>query len=251
MNDYLKDLLPEYEAMIPELQERFYFLNPNGTVEAAKRYIQCQILRRARKLVNYSQLAELVASNDVNVSSLLLTHKSWIERGVAPDYYQSIDGYLKKSLTFLDIGCGVNPLYVLSYYKQIEEYVCVEPDKRVLQVLKKVCPRVLSCRFEFYDLKIEDLSEVFKKRKFDFVFVQKLLPLLIKKYQQASLKAIASLDFCHAFLTCSLNSLSRTCSIADDEIQKLDLFCDRMNFLKVKEFNGINEFGYIVRKALK
>ena len=236
--------------MIHSLELRFADLHPDGTAEERVRYVQSQILRRARRLVDYRALERLASEQCPQISAMLITHKSWKERGVNTGYYGPITDYLRSASNILDIGCGLNPLYVLSNYDNLKSYCCVEPDKRIVQVLKSVCAKISQCQMTFFNGKIEAVVHEMDGT-FDFVFVQKLIPLLIQKREGAALHSIGHVISGYALLTCNLVSLSRDCSIVTEESLALNKFCQMEGLVRLAEFNGTGEFGYVVRKELK
>lgn len=250
MKNYLTQLLPEYKEMIHSLELRFDVLHPAGTAEEKVRYVQSQILRRARRLVDYRALERLASEKRPQISAMLLTHKSWKERGVDAGYYGPISDYLRSASSILDIGCGLNPLYVISNYDNVKSYYCVEPDKRIIQALKGVCAKISRCQMTFFNGKIEAVAHEMDGA-FDFAFVQKLIPLLTQKRDGAALHSIGRVISGYALLTCNLVSLSRACSIVAEERLALDKFCQREGLVRLSEFNGAGEFGYVVKREPK
>lgn len=246
MCDYLTNLLPVYAGMVKDLEMRFLKLYPNRTHKDMKVYVQRQILRRARNMIDKKKLKSLLQQDKMNVNSLLLTHKSWIERGIHNDYYSQIEPYLLKSRTVLDIGCGFSPIYLLSRYRHFNDFCGIDSNRSVIDVLRYVCPNISKSKTSFIANRIENVS--LGKIDFDFVFVQKLIPYLMKKSKKSSLQAIQNLITSYAFISCSKRSLSRPCSIIKEEKSAIEQFCSHKIFCIVDQFDKENEFGYVIKR---
>lgn len=245
--NYIKDLLPIYKTMVPSLQRRYYELHPAGDNVSCRQYVQRQILRRARQMIDWPRVNALLAREPLDVPQLLLAHKSWAERGCGSDYYVSLDAYLRQATTVLDIGCGFNPLYVLSYYPNIKDYCCVDKDEKVLRVLIRICKREFACHCSF----VRSIRDLGCESSFDFVFAQKIIPILYRRHNRQELARIGLLRVKWMLLTGSVRSLSRNIEICTKEKHCLNKFCEEYGLKKCEPFNKENEIGFLITKEMQ
>lgn len=212
MINYLKDLRPEYREKVPSLIRRFYELHPNGNEVSCHRYVQSQILRQARKMIDDRTLKRVLVEYPMAVDRILLTHKSWQERGISPGYYGQIEDCIRSSVRVLDVGCGFNPLYVLSHYHNIREFFGIDVNPTVIDVISNVCQGFPWCTSHFKLSKISEVSCVWRERHYSLIFVQKLIPTLTYRNERDNLNAIRDLRCDYMLVTANTQSLSRLCS---------------------------------------
>lgn len=247
MSFHFKDLKPEYLAMEKTLREKYIDNYPESDEKSQDAYVKKQILRRARKLYDYYELVDL-AHNGLDLNSIIINHKSVAERDNAEHYYECLKDYLLCSRRVADIGCGLNPALVLNTFPSIENYLCIDKDNRILEVLN-----IINCRFFYGKLAIfnSDFQEkpvMIKETQLDFVFIQKLIPRLTAESKRKILDNIASVDSKYFLITGNRFSLSRNISIEKEETKCLDNFIERYGFCKEEKFDKSNEFGWVVEK---
>lgn len=244
--DYIKDFLPEYKAMVPLYEKRFRKLHPDATKEASDRYVQTQIIRKARTLVDYARLTELVAADKIDIERILLLHKSTRDR-VRTTFPEPIDKALRNAKVILDVGCGFNPLLILSRYPNIKTCYAIEPDARVSESLRKVVDKCFPGRAIVINCKIEEMAEL-KSKRFDLVLAQKVIPLLTRLRNLRAKAAIAAINAPEFLVTGSIKSLSRTVEITQPETDAIVKFAKRYDFTPLCEWRDKNEFGFLYKK---
>lgn len=249
MVDYLKDLRPAYMDMIPVFTRRFYELHPDGSEDTCRRYIQSQILRNARRLVDYQRLALLAAEYPVDIPKVLSVHKSWNERSTESHVFKQLHPFLCEAKTIMDVGCGVTPVWLLDAYPQIEHCLCIEPDKRLAAIVERLCERIYDRRVVIVASGVVSARRLLSGDKcFDMVFIQKLIPMLRRRHDRRSLNVLSRLRFRYMLVTGSKHSLSRTTSIEDAERRSLLEFIRQSQFCIVQTVDDKNEFGYLLRR---
>lgn len=248
MVDYLRDLRPEYTVMIPYLKERFYELHPNGDEVACRRYVQSQILRAARHMVNFRQLDFLLSKKSVSVREILQTHKSWRERPDKNSVFEQLDSTLRTVNSLLDVGCGLTPIWILCNYPKIKHYICIEPDKRVEKRLRLLCEKFCAGRTVIISNKVSSIRDTsITGEHVDLVLVQKVIPMLYRKHNQITTNSLSSLRFKYMLITGSKRSLSRISSIENLERKALLDFIERSSFHIVRSVEDMSEFGYLIK----
>lgn len=246
MIDYLKDLRPEYNVMIPKLVQRFYELHPNGDGTSCHRYVQSQILRKARKLVDYRRLERLAKADDVDVGRILLVHKSWRERPGLMFKEEPLLSVFQGARKVLDVGSGLTPLSLLKSFRDIGQYVCIEPERRLSRLLECICAKKYPGRVVVVPEKLCSVKGNLLEDRYDVVIAQKIVPMLVCRHDRMSQSILAGLNFRRMVVTGSKLSLSRTVSIEQEERSSLLSFCKLFKGARISSFENATEIGYII-----
>ena len=250
MDDYLKDLRPEYADRIPDLTRRFHKLHPDGDAAERRRYVQSQVLRDAHRMVDLRKLASLSGEDPLDVRRILQTHMSWRERLGGSHVLMQLRSFLRKARTVADIGCGLTPVWLLDACPRVERCVGFEPNRRLAMLVQRLCEKLRArcatihpCGFS--SAQCGELAG----GRFDLVLVQKLIPALVSRHDRRTLEALSRINFRNMLVTGSKFSLARTISIEAEERESILDFIRQARFRVVRVFDAEKEFGYLVTRG--
>lgn len=244
--DFL-DLKNEFKEQEKMLRIRFYKKHPSSSKEECDKYVKQQLLRNARKLYDFQEIAE-IANTSNEIGEIILFHKSINERENPETYYNELTPYWNNYNKFLDVGCGLNPAILIKFLPKDFQFYCVDKDKKILEILETLNNRFLNKKLMIIRSNLCIIPIEISKQDFDFVFIQKLIPKLTYDHNRTVLNNLAKINSKHFLLTGNKFSLSRKVSIENKERAALEQFIERYGFKKIHFFNKNNEFGWVVKK---
>lgn len=240
----LKDELKEQEKMF---RIRFYKKHPCSSTDECDKYVKQQLLRNARKLYNFREIAE-IANTSNEIEKIIGFHKSINERENHETYYNDLIPYWNNCNKFLDVGCGLNPAILIKSLPKDFRFYCVDKDKQILEVLETLNNRFMNKRLMIIQSNLSILPLEISEQDFDFTFIQKLIPKLTDDHNRTVLNNLAKINSKQFLITGSKFSLSRKINIENKERLALEQFIDKYGFKKIYFLNKNNEFGWVVKK---
>ena len=180
--------------------------------------------------------------------NLISSHISSKERApYIKNLFKQIDGYLKNAETVLDLGGGLFPAsFPFEKYPKLKTYVWVDKDKNAYQALKdqnykKVFLHNYSIGEKDWDYYLPD-----DKKKFDFVFMLKLIPVIYRQHREL-LRHVSETPFKYALVTGSKESMVKKQDIESRENKVITGFITNSGKKIVKKIDLPNEFGYLIQ----
>jgi len=185
--------------------------------------------------------------NDACLLELLKAHTSTNERlSIVQEMYFDIFKKCKKVSSILDLGAGLNPIYIPFVPElQNKKYLALDVNNNTTALLNKffiernISGEAVSC----------DILSKVPNEHYDIVFMFKILPLLEKQKKNAAINLINSLDAKYIVITFPTKTVSGRDVNMEQNYTNYFLNLANSNKLKIIfEKNYSNEAVFIIEK---
>lgn len=190
-------------------------------------------------------LSQLDLKNDQTIIELLKAHKSTNERlEINQIMYFDIFKKLKKVNSIMDLGCGLNPLYI-PFVKELQnkKYLALDVNENTTYLLntffkvRNINGKALTC----------DLLTKVPCDPYDCAFMFKLVPLLVSQNKNCLTDFLNALNVKYVVITFPTKTVSgKDVNMHENYTTKFINFCNEQHKKIIFNKNYTNEVVFII-----
>ena len=181
---------------------------------------------------------------------ILKWHKSTSERIEHMEFVnRKLTAYIKDAKNILDVGSGVYPVsFLFDEAKQLKEYYCIEKDNESREILETFFMLEDKVKAKIIDpeKKNFDWVKILKNKRYDLVFMFKLVPLLLR-YQSKALDYLKEINAKKIIISASTESLTKRKNIKRKQNKILKKFIKNSKRKVIDSFEVENEIFYVIK----
>jgi len=204
---------------------------------------------RLEKLVKSNEGTNKEEWQEIKDGLTSLHISTWERKLYLKEFNQKVVEIVKNEENILDIGSGIYPLsFSFDEAGKLENYICLEKDKKAVRVLKLFSHLVKKNLLIFNEaIGAKDWGSYLPEgaEKFDVVFMFKLIPVIYRQ-ERNLLKVLARVPGKKIIITANKEAMTKRKEIKRREDRVLRYFIGLTDKKIIEKLDFGNEFGYLL-----